>query len=142
MWCNNWFVRYCIVIEIFKVKNIKSTKQRETIYNFVKNYSGESTIKIISENCCADKATIYRILELFLEKEIFIKKVDYDGQIYYMLNEHYHYVNCIKCHKRTRIDICPIKDIKVDNYTILNHNVELNGICNSCKGWTIKFFYV
>lgn len=121
------------MIEAFKNKGIKSTKQRENLYNFVKNYDGEVTIKIISDNCKVDKVTIYRIIELFLEKEIFIKKLNYEGQIYYMLNGHYHYINCIKCHKRTRIEICPIKDIKIDDYIILNHSIELNGICDSCK---------
>lgn len=121
------------MIEIFKTKKIKNTKQRTAIYNFVKEYNGEATIKKICDNCEADKATIYRIIDLFLEKEIFLKKVDYDGKVYYMLNEHYHYINCIKCHKRIKVDICPINDIKVDNFTIINHNLELNGICNSCK---------
>lgn len=121
------------MIEIFKEKKIKDTKQRELVYNFIKNYNGEATIKIICSNCNVDKATIYRILELFVQKEIFVKKVDYDGQIYFMINEHYHYINCIKCHKRTRIEICPIKEINVDNYTIINHSVELNGICDSCE---------
>lgn len=121
------------MIEIFKTKKIKNTKYREEIYNFVKNYDKEATIKVIVDNCKADKATIYRIIELFLEKEIFLKKIDYDGKIYFMLNEHYHYINCIKCHKRMKIEICPMKNIKIDNFIVLNHNVELNGICESCK---------
>lgn len=121
------------MIEVFKNKNIKTTKQREEVYNFVKTYNNEATIRTISDNCNVDKTTIYRIIDLFLKKEIFMKRVDYDGQVYYMINEHYHYINCIKCHKRTRIEICPIKDIKVEDYTILNHNIELNGICDSCK---------
>lgn len=121
------------MIEVFKNKGIKSTRQREEIYNFVKNYNKEATFKTILENCNSDKATIYRIIELFIEKGIFNKKVDYDGNIYYMLNEHYHYINCIKCHKRTRIEICPMDNIKVDDYIILDHNIEINGICKLCN---------
>ena len=48
--------------ELFKEKNIKYTKQREQVYNIIKD--NPKTIKeILKETSDIDPSTIYRILE-------------------------------------------------------------------------------
>ena len=76
---------------------------------------------------------------LFIEKEIFLKYVNKDGQVYYMINEgHVHYINCIKCNERIKIDFCPIDEISKNiyeqsGYTLLSHNIVFDGICKNCQ---------
>lgn len=127
------------MIEEFKKKGIKLTKQREEIYNLVS--TKPSTIKelLSQKSGNIDSSTLYRIIDLFIEKGIFLKYVNRDGQIYYMLNEgHVHYINCIKCNERVKISFCPIDEITRNiyeevGYTLLTHNMMFDGVCNRCQ---------
>lgn len=125
--------------ELFKEKGIKLTRQRKEIYNIVR--ANPSTIKEIIKRKTndVDVSTLYRIIELFIEKEMFIKNVDQKGNIYYTVNEnHTHYINCIKCHKKVKINFCPIDEIGKNiydevGYTLIAHNMMFDGICSKCN---------
>lgn len=127
------------MIEIFRSKGIKLTKQREEIYNLVSEKPFTIKELLNQKSDKIDSSTLYRIIDLFVEKEIFLKFVNSDGQVYYMLNEgHVHYINCVKCNERVKIKFCPIDDIakniyKEVGYILLTHNMIFNGICNNCK---------
>lgn len=131
-----------MIEELFKKNNIKNTKQRYLVYNIVLNSNEEATIKYIYDKCSneVDLATIYRIIELFISKELFIKNLDYEGTIYYVVNsfKHEHYLNCIKCRKKEKIDFCPVEEMeqnieKENGFHIINHNIEFSGICHDCQ---------
>lgn len=125
--------------ELFKEKGIKLTRQRKEIYNIVR--TNPSTIKEIIKRKTndVDVSTLYRIIELFIEKEMFIKNVDKKGDVYYTVNEdHTHYINCVKCHKKVKIDFCPIDEIEKHvyeevGYTLISHNMMFDGICSKCN---------
>ncbi|HPF82603.1 MAG TPA: transcriptional repressor [Bacilli bacterium] len=124
--------------ELFKENNIKLTSQRKEIYNIVK--CNPSTIKeIISNSTNIDNSTIYRIVELFVEKNLFMTNVDGNGKVYYTVNEeHIHYISCIKCNKKVAINYCPVDEIKKRvyedvGYTLVFHNMIFEGICSDCR---------
>ena len=123
-----------MIEEYFKGKNIKLTKQRKLIFDIIDEY-GEVTFKDI-RNKCGNKmnnSTIYRIIELFLNNNVIIKTLN--NEIYYSINknEHKHYIYCVKCHKKTLINICPINSIKDTGYKVLSHQIQINGICSDCQ---------
>lgn len=131
-----------MIEELFKKNNIKNTKQRNLVYDIVLNSNEEATVKYIFDKCSnqVDLATIYRIIDLFVAKNLFIKNLDYEGTIYYVVNnfKHEHYLNCIKCHKKEKIDFCPIEEMehnieKENGFYIINHNIEFSGICRECQ---------
>ena len=131
-----------MIEELFKKNKIKNTKQRNLVYDIVLSSEEEATVKYIFDKCCnkVDLATIYRILELFINKELFTKNLDYEGTIYYTINsfKHEHYLNCIKCRKKEKIDFCPVEEMeqhieKENGFQIINHNIELSGICHECQ---------
>ncbi|MEG2378616.1 MAG: transcriptional repressor [Bacilli bacterium] len=118
------------MIKELKEKNIKQTTQRIKIYQTLKK---PTTVKSLLEYCKdIDQSTIYRVIELFLQKEIITKEVR-DNEIYYSLikNDHFHFVECDICHKKEMLKVCPIKIVK--GYEITSHNIEIHGICNDCK---------
>ena len=123
------------MIELFKEKNIKLTKQRKLVFEIIEKLE-DATIKDIQDNCInqMDNSTIYRIIDLFLEKNIIIKNID-DNKVYYSINkhEHKHYIYCVKCHKKTMIEICPISNIEKTGYKLLSHQIKINGICSNCQ---------
>ena len=123
--------------ELFKNKGIKCTKQREKVLSIISEKP--VTIKeILDSKEDIDTSTVYRILELFLEKELIIKIVD-GSEVYYAVNDtHSHYVNCIKCHKKEKINYCYMEKMedKIEKdlgYTLVSHNLIIDGICPKCK---------
>lgn len=123
-----------MIEEYFKEKNIKLTKQRKLIFDIIDEYD-EVTFKDIKNKCNNEmnNSTIYRIIELFLDNNIIVKTLN--DEIYYSINknEHKHYIYCIKCHKKTLINICPIDSIKNTGYKVLSHQIQINGICSDCQ---------
>ena len=123
--------------ELFKNKGIKCTKQREKVLSII-NEKPVTIKEILDSKEDIDTSTVYRILELFLEKELIIKIVD-GSEVYYAVNDtHSHYVNCIKCHKKEKINYCYMEKMedKIEKdlgYTLVSHNLIIDGICPKCK---------
>lgn len=127
--------------EILKNKGFKSTKQRKIVLELINKLDFEATAKNIANNCSlnVDKSTVYRIIDLFLEKNVLVKELNCNNEIYYRIKEeHGHYFTCVRCHRREKLNDCPIEKIeedleKIKGYKILNHTVEITGICDKCK---------
>lgn len=125
--------------ELFTKNKIKNTKQRKMVIIEIGELEDKATFKNISDKLkdSMNSSTIYRIIDMFLEKNIIEKRLNYNEEIYYAIKEeHGHYFNCIKCHKKEKIEVCPIEKIEnelEDNgYQILNHTIQIDGICKEC----------
>ena len=61
---------------------------------------------------------------------MFVKNLDYDGTIYYVVNsfKHEHYLNCIKCRKKEKIDFCPVKEIEQTIVLVYGFNIIKHGL--------------
>lgn len=131
-----------MINEVFHQKNIRVTSQRKLVLELISKLGEEATLKRIVDEVgvLIDKSTVYRIINLFVEKEILEKMVNYQDEVYYSLKgEHEHYFFCVKCHKKEKLDICPINDIeevyeKSKGYKILDHSLAIHGICAHCLG--------
>ena len=96
-----------MVEKVFKKNNIKLTKQRKEVYELLKE---PQTVKdIINKKININPSTIYRIIEIFLKTNL-IEEELFDNQIYYKIknDEHVHYIKCIKCHKKEKLNLRPI----------------------------------
>ena len=120
------------VSKILKDNDLKITKPRLDLLCIIDN-KDEVTIKDIQDNISIDKSTIYRIIDLFLEKGIVEKKVNYNNEVCYEIKKHKHYIKCIKCHKKEIIDFCPIDGLKKSGFEIVDHRMEVDGICDKCR---------
>ena len=126
-----------MVEDILKKSNLKVTKQRIDVLKSIIKLEDDATITNIINNCNIDKSTIYRILNTLVKHNIIIKDVNYDSNDYYMLkSNHKHYIKCIKCNKISKLDSCPLDDIKVSDYEVINHSLKIEGICKKCKNKT------
>lgn len=126
--------------ELFHKNKIKNTNQRKLVILKINELKNEATLKKISNELKKemDNSTIYRIIDMFLVKNIIEKSVNYNEEIYYLIKEeHGHYFNCIKCHKKEKIEICPIEaienNLETNGYQILNHTIQIDGICKECS---------
>lgn len=120
--------------ELLRKNNLKVTRQRLEVLNLINELDDNATIKNISNKIKIDNSTMYRIIELLLEKNVIEKNLNYNDEIYFRIKEnHIHYIKCIKCHKKEEIEICPIENIEEKGFKILNHKIEIDGICNECN---------
>lgn len=85
-------------------------------------------------------STVYRNLELFLQKHIVqsISPIDSDSLLYRLeLHGHRHYAVCERCHEEIALDMCPIHEIveqlKQQGFQATAHRLEVFGICSKCQ---------
>lgn len=125
---------------------VKRTRQREGVLAVLEQgmrpMSAAEICTRMEEN--GEKAwlsTVYRILELFVEKNIAVKTTVMNSDTaYYELNrhKHKHYAVCIGCHKMIGMHNCPmiefIPELDEQGFRILGHNLEVFGFCEECRG--------
>ena len=115
---------------------LKCTKQRLDVLNILNTANKPLTAEEIhAEVSDIALSTVYRILDKLLEKNIVIKTtIPKSDGVYYELtaNEHKHFAICLACHKLKYIDICPIHNTTVSDFTVTGHKLELYGYCKEC----------
>lgn len=87
-----------------------------------------------------DRATLFRNLKILVKKNILSTTEFGTGAAYYCLNSghpHHHHVFCVKCETVMPLEICAIGPM-IDQarrlgFKILNHRLELLGICPECS---------
>ena len=122
------------VKEIFKANGVKVTKARLLIYDLLKESDRSVTADYIYS-----KSTVYRTLEVFLEKDLVDKFELGDGKSSYKLknrNIHKHILECDLCHKEIEVP-CPMQQIEEllrnqTGFKVKEHNLTLEGICEEC----------
>lgn len=137
----------CIEIKKFLNKNgIKNTKQRNLIYDILSSTKDLITaediyLKLINIDTSVSLSTVYRILDIFVDKGIVLKSnmIGTDKNVFEINHlEHEHHLICLKCKKVVHIENCPLTEFehnveKDTNFSITGHNLELYGYCPECK---------
>ena len=125
-------------------KGLKRTKQRESVLAILKESTQpmsaqEISARISKEGGGAWLSTVYRVLELFVEKKLAIKTsiMNSETAVYELNREHHrHYAVCIGCHKMIPMENCPMESfipkIKDKEFQVIGHNLEVYGYCKDC----------
>lgn len=125
-----------MIEEILKKADLKVTKNRLLLLNTIMDLKDEATIKNIIKilDTKMDKSTIYRMITKLLNKKIIEKQINFDNEDYYLINfNHKHYIHCIKCKKVELLDKCPLDIRYINGYKIVNHHLNIDGICKKCQ---------
>lgn len=132
-------------IDLLKSKNLRITKPRTLILNFFDKInnpiSAEELYSFLNQkDRNLNLSTVYRNLNTLVDNDVLFKNTDFDGISYFQLNinEHKHFITCIKCGKKVTIEKCPIDDYEKQieeetGFSIRSHNFEFTGLCNDCK---------
>ena len=129
-----------------RLTGVKRTKQRESVLSILERSekplsAAEIHFKMGKDSdSAASLSTVYRILELFVNKGIAVKtNVMHNEMAIYELNrlKHRHYAVCVNCHKIIAMDNCPMEKFKPEledkDFFIIGHNLELFGLCKDCN---------
>ena len=125
---------------------IKSTRPRNLVLTILEENEGILTAEDIYRRIAADHdainfSTVYRVLELFTSKGI-VEKSNFPGSTKCVFSlkreEHAHHLICLGCHKTIELCHCPLqafeRDVeKTTGFTIVGHQLELFGYCETCK---------
>jgi len=87
-----------------------------------------------------DLVTVYRTMEVFVDKGIVDRILLEDGKSLFALadaHEHSHHIICRECHKTERIEFCMGGELEryasSRGFSNLSHTIEVFGVCVSCK---------
>lgn len=123
--------------EILSDVGLKCTKQRIMVMEVLSEAHSPMTAENIYEKVDGiSLSTVYRIVEKLCEKGIVNKNTIRDSDKFYyeiVTGEHRHYAICTECKSIRYIDICPVHNTKIDNFTITGHKLEIYGHCDKCK---------
>ena len=130
-----------------KLADIKQTRPRKLVITVLQEAKTpmsavqiQSEIEKKGENVWL--STVYRFLDLLVERDIVIKSTVLDQeQSVFGLNryEHTHYAVCVSCHMIIPMDNCPMArsdfnpGLKDKNFKVIGHKIELYGYCNQCQ---------
>ena len=123
--------------EILSGAGLKRTRQREAVIAALSGADKPLTAEEIYDRS-GDMAlsTIYRTIERLREKGIITSTTipGSDGVFYELTeNGHKHYAICLSCRRMKYIDVCPLHETRLDDFTVTSHKLELYGYCGDCR---------
>jgi len=132
--------------EYLNKHGLKNTKQRNLTFNILNQAQNLMTAEDIyfelrKVDASINLSTIYRILDIFIEKGIALKSTFPDNnKCVFELNrlEHKHHLICLCCKKIVTISDCPLIEFErhveqQTNFNIIQHKLEMYGYCNDCN---------
>lgn len=123
--------------------NLKATNARKVaLHFFEKEHRPIDAEEILSHlrehDLDTDRATVYRILDIFFKKGIINRFEFQEGKFRYELKgEDHHHLICERCGKIEDISDCNIIDLEKDikrkkGFQVKRHALEFYGTCQSC----------
>ena len=131
--------------QIIKNTGFKVTKHKLVILELFDMYKHLDASQIYSlltnQGINISLATIYRVLAAFEANKIIVKHNFNEDQSIYELatpDEHHDHLICLKCHKVIEFYDCDIEKIQEEialknKFKIVNHHLNLYGICEDCE---------
>ncbi len=132
-------------LELIKNKGMKITKHKLAVLELFGNYKHLDAMQIYAllqqKKIGISIATVYRILTNFENNNIIEKHNFNNEQCIYELvieNDHHDHLICLKCKKviefiNNEIEKLQQQIAQENNFTIINHNLNIYGICNECQ---------
>lgn len=134
--------------EFFKQYGLKNTPQRNAVLEVLKNSTQPLDAQQLFDEAKGyyakiNLSTIYRILEIFIEKGIAAKTISAQDNkpIYSLLQHtgaHRHTLTCLKCRQEVDLTLCPVSQYKHSiekqtDFVVTEHEVSLYGYCKKCR---------
>ncbi|PKL87583.1 MAG: hypothetical protein CVV23_14625 [Ignavibacteriae bacterium HGW-Ignavibacteriae-2] len=125
-------------LNTLRAEGYKITGNRKEVLQILLDNRKPLTLKDIHRLCAnIDFATIYRMINVFVDLGIVYEVKLLEKQIHYELmdaDDHHHHIICKNCGKIARIDLCVVNTAKkLTDFQITNHTLEFKGLCPQCK---------
>lgn len=126
---------------VLQQQGFSATKTRKTILAALLRTQPASMQELIEAVPDADRATVYRTVDLFVDLGI-AKKVStgfkYRVELGDSFQEHHHHLTCLRCGNVTDIHTPEIEyaieqTAKQNGFRPIRHDLEITGYCSSCS---------
>lgn len=130
---------------LLKIAGLKSTPHRIDILHELQNSDDALTVEklyslLMERGKRINYSTIYRILDVLVKKQLIVRNhlMNANKALYEIKRDrHCHYIVCTGCHKKIRLDACPIRALENElssqtGFCIETHHLELYGRCPDC----------
>ena len=129
--------------QVLVTAGLKQTRARQAILTIFSQENRPLDVPEIlnllkKQHVSVDQATVYRILEIFLQKRIIERFEFQEGKFRYELSgtEHHHLI-CEECGRIDDISDCSVSTLEKEiferkGFTTKHHSLEFFGICQSC----------
>jgi len=117
-----------------KKRGFRYTPQREKIAEYIAYHKGIFSAEQIGKKTKGvDRASVYRILRLFVKLDLIHPVLTLQEKEYYEPHgkPHHHHEICTRC-GRTACIPCPLPKKKSKMLKIEHHTFVVTGICKSC----------
>ena len=130
--------------ELIRSTGLRLTPARLAVFSILEDSNKPLDIisiykEVAKRHVDADQATIYRIIENFIDKNLVIRIRLQEKKFYYESKraEHHHAI-CENCGSITDISNCSIGKVereieKTKGFLVKRHSLEFFGLCADCK---------
>lgn len=132
--------------ERLKKCGLKSTRRRGDVLQILEASSSPVTAEKIfldlkEKNINISLSTVYRILDVLVEKEIVLKmnSTENDSAMFELNRRiHRHYLVCLGCRKMIPVENCPLNGLEKrleqeTGFEVTGHSLEIYGYCSDCR---------
>lgn len=125
---------------ILKKHNLRITKERVDIFDFIQNHHLFSANDILKNTENIGRASIFRTLKIFLEIWVIRKVAIGNGSEMYEYHKewfHHEHISCDECGKIESFEIPNIcekiaEEARKKWFEVKNHSVNIVGTCENC----------
>jgi len=123
---------------------LKTTKARLAVLEILEAVGkpldvSEIESELTNQSVTADNATVYRILDIFVDKNL-VQRIEFqEGKFRYEISgRKHHHLICENCGKIKDVNDCPVVDLeasiaKKHKFVIKRHALEFFGLCEDCQ---------
>lgn len=118
------------------------TKPRLAVFKSLENSEPLTMHELIERTPAIDRATVYRVIELFQELGI-VKRLQigwkYKLELSDAFNPHHHHLSCTNCgktiviHEDKTIEQLIHQLASSNNFKLTDHQLEIQGLCQNCQ---------
>ena len=131
--------------DLIRNKGLRVTPARVAVLNVLSDSKHPLDIASIwdalsRKRIDADQATVYRIIENFIQKDLILRLQFQEKKFFYEAKrEEHHHIVCTNCGKIEDVSKCNIKRLvseieRNSGFRVESHSLEFFGVCEVCRG--------
>jgi len=122
-------------VDKFRRTSYKLTKPRLVILEYLAKQKKPRSVREIHQQLNRERIDLvsaYRNLELFKELGIIFEEKMNNQSYFYIADKIHHHIICSKC-RLIECFPCHNEIIRLKNFSSMNHQLSMTGICNKCS---------
>jgi Fe2+ or Zn2+ uptake regulation protein len=116
--------------------HLKKTKSRLAVFDYLLTHDESFSVDELHQQISdIHIATLYRIVEEFEKENLIRLSDDFNPSVRRYQKKHHkhqHKIKCVDCGEEVTLESCPLHIHAPDGFILLDHRIELIGLCKSC----------